>query len=316
MGKTQDGKELRDTLKKKKKKKQTSLLFVKRDTEKEENKGKRKKKRKRSGGKTVAASSNWNALKGKIAPANPKFRGGAKRGRKNDKQAEEKNGASFARGQKRMRCENSTVMSDADAGVLLGKLKAYPAFSGQDNIFALDCEMVGVGHDDRSILARCTVVNGRGEIVFDRHVRPMKGQIVTNYRTWVSGIRAKDIRYGSDALDFRVAQQAVAEIIKGNIVVGHALKNDFSALMMNHSPLLVRDTAKFKPLLRARKQGSFKIKYRPQKLKKLTAEILGVDIQGGEHDSADDARAALLLYYKFRKEWEASLRRKRKAKKR
>ena len=69
------------------------------------------------------------------------------------------------------------------------------------------------------------------------------------------------------------------------------------------------DTGNLAP--QARKQGSFKVKHRPQKLSKLTSEFFGVEIQAGEHDSAEDARAALLLYYKFQKEWEESLKKKK-----
>lgn len=47
-----------------------------------------------------------------------------------------------------------------------------------------------------------------------------------------------------------------------------------------------------------------------QKLQFLLKKELGVDIQEGEHDSIDDARATLLLYKKHRVEWEEELRKK------
>ena len=241
---------------------------------------KKTKKRKKNG------SSNWDKLKSKIAPSSIS----SHRKRKKRKTTTTTNAVSVQR-----------EGNDTD---LVKILRDFPQFDGQDKIFALDCEMVGLGLDDRSILARATLVNSKGDVVFDKHVRPPKGADVINYRTHVSGIRPKDIKWNSDALDFKTAQNQVAAIIKNCIVVGHSLKNDFHALMLTHPPHLTRDTARYKPLLRARKQGSFKVKHRPQKLKKLTKEILGVEIQEGEHDSADDARAALALYYKFRKEWE------------
>lgn len=43
-------------------------------------------------------------------------------------------------------------------------------------------------------------------------------------------------------------------------------------------------------------------------LRDLAAQHLGLVIQQGEHSSVDDARAALLLYKKFSRKWEQSLR--------
>ena len=309
----------------------TMLMSKKKKKKKNDREKKTRSKRKRPGGEETVresatrkrkstrgggVSSNWNAIKNHIAPSNPKFREKLNH-RRQKKQEEDRE---FGRGkgtfEKRGRAgEDFSAVIVSENDILAKTLARHPTFVGQENIYALDCEMVGVGHDDRSILARCTVVDGRGRVVYDKHVKPMKGQTVTNYRTHVSGIRAKDIRWNSDAVDFRTAQREVSDILKSRVVVGHSLKNDFRALMLNHPPNLIRDTAKFKPLLRARKQGSFRVKHRPQKLKKLSKEILGVAIQEGEHDSAADARAALLLYYKYRKEWEQSLKRKYRARK-
>lgn len=49
-------------------------------------------------------------------------------------------------------------------------------------------------------------------------------------------------------------------------------------------------------------------KRRPQALRQLAKKELGLEIQTGEHSSVDDARAALYLYHKVRKEWERAAR--------
>jgi RNA exonuclease 4 len=49
-------------------------------------------------------------------------------------------------------------------------------------------------------------------------------------------------------------------------------------------------------------------KRRPQALRVLAKRELGLDIQAGEHSSVDDARAALYLYHKARREWERAAR--------
>lgn len=57
----------------------------------------------------------------------------------------------------------------------------------------LDCEMVGVGADGkRSALARVTLVDFDGRVVYDEHVRPVER--VTDFRTWVSGVKAKHLK--------------------------------------------------------------------------------------------------------------------------
>lgn len=55
--------------------------------------------------------------------------------------------------------------------------------------------MVGVGPEgSESTLARVSIVNYHGAIVLDRFVRPREK--VTDYRTWVSGVREEDLRSG------------------------------------------------------------------------------------------------------------------------
>ena len=66
-------------------------------------------------------------------------------------------------------------------------------------------------------------LNSHGNVVYQKHVRPLEP--VTDYRTFVSGIRAKDIR-GPLAEDFWKVQKEVSEILKDRILVGHAMHND------------------------------------------------------------------------------------------
>lgn len=43
-------------------------------------------------------------------------------------------------------------------------------------------------------------------------------------------------------------------------------------------------------------------------LKSLTKQLLGIDIQEGEHSSVQDAQAAMRIYKTYKKQWEAYLR--------
>lgn len=56
-------------------------------------------------------------------------------------------------------------------------------------VVALDCEMVGTGPGGRcSELARCSILDYRGNILYDNYVQPSRR--VTNFRTPWSGIRS------------------------------------------------------------------------------------------------------------------------------
>eukprot|EP00897_Mesotaenium_endlicherianum_P010206 jgi/Mesen1/9213/ME000591S08536 len=151
---------------------------------------------------------------------------------------------------------------------------------GLTKVAAMDCEMVGVGVTGaRSILARVCIVNAHGNVVYDKFVAPLEK--VTDYRTFVSGVRASDLRAGRDhgGLDARDTWLQV--------------------LLLSHPKKDIRDTYKYRPL-RELARGS-------RKLKHIAERVLGAAIQAGEHCPADDARAALYVYYKLKKEWEQSL---------
>lgn len=153
----------------------------------------------------------------------------------------------------------------------------------------IDCEMVGVGGDeDRSVLARVSIVNFHGTQVYDSFVRPK--EFVTDWRTHVSGVSTKNM---ATAREFEEVQKDVSDIFEGRILVGHAIKNDLEAMMLSHSKRNIRDTSKFSGF---RKYSNG----RTPSLKKLAKEILGVDIQGGEHSSIEDARATMLLFRKHK----------------
>ena len=178
--------------------------------------------------------------------------------------------------------------------------------SVKSKYIGLDCEMVGLGAEGKqSALARCCLVDFDGVKVYDEFVRPQG--YVTDFRTKWSGIRRKDLRQDK-AISFNDCQQQVAKLINGKILLGHALKNDLSVLMLKHSKSMMRDTAYYKPFMRPheKKKGKFK----SRSLKDLVKEFLKIDIQGGEHDPCEDARSAVMLYRYKMKEWEISLNEK------
>lgn len=62
-----------------------------------------------------------------------------------------------------------------------------------------------VGSGDRgqySLLARVSVVNSHGHVLYDTFVKPQEE--VTDYRTFVSGVRASDLRSGEPLVALRL----------------------------------------------------------------------------------------------------------------
>ncbi|KAK5078205.1 3'-5' exonuclease [Lithohypha guttulata] len=151
---------------------------------------------------------------------------------------------------------------------------------------ALDCEMVGVGpNGQESALARVSIVNFNGEQVYDSYVQPK--EVVMDYRTHVSGIKPSHLNPNT-ARTFEEVQRDVASILKDRVVVGHALKHDFKVLLLDHPVRDIRDTSRHAPYK--------KISGGTPKLSLLASQLLGLEIQSGEHSSLEDARACMLLF--------------------
>jgi RNA exonuclease 4 len=170
----------------------------------------------------------------------------------------------------------------------------------QSRILAMDCEMVGVGQDGlESCLARATLIDFDGVIVYDKFVQP--SQPVTDYRTHVSGISAQDLEH---AITLETCRAQVAELLQNHILVGHALRNDLYALGLYHSWQDTRDTAKYEPFMKHRNEYDQQLW--PRKLRDLAQEHLHYDIQlpGKPHSPYEDALAALDLYKKHWRKWE------------
>jgi len=175
--------------------------------------------------------------------------------------------------------------------------------SNTKSIYALDCEMVGVGGKglystkfwkngtvEHSILARVSIVNQDGTCIYDKYVKPT--QYVTDYRTECSGICQKDMENGEE---FKKVKHEVADILRGNILVGHALRHDLAVLRLEHPPHLTRDTELYTQDPMTGKN---------LRLKDLASRHLQLSIQVGQHNSIEDAQVAMQLYKKFKYQWE------------
>ncbi|XP_065191034.1 uncharacterized protein LOC135822238 [Sycon ciliatum] len=186
---------------------------------------------------------------------------------------------------------NERDSSDLSSSLITGPDKEARKY------IAIDCEFVGVGpNGSKNALARCSIVNHHGHVLYDTFVQPLED--VTDFRTRVSGVRPRDLK---DAPSQSTVLSEVDKLMKGRVLVGHAIKNDLKALYLSHPQRMIRDTQcfdRYKKLVKGGKPG----------LKRLCRLVLNIDIQSGEHSSVEDAQATMKLYRLHRQEFEKDLK--------
>ena len=72
------------------------------------------------------------------------------------------------------------------------------------------------------------MVNSDGSVLMDEYVQPQEA--VTDYRTAVSGILPSHLKEG--AISMQEAQQQVANVLKGRILVGHSVHHDLQVCVL------------------------------------------------------------------------------------
>ncbi|CAA0828131.1 Exonuclease family protein [Striga hermonthica] len=131
---------------------------------------------------------------------------------------------------------------------------------GHSEAVALECEMVGCGSDGSlDVCARVCLVDEHEKPIFHTYVLP---QIpVTDYRYEITGITEDHLR---EAMLLEEVRGKILDILyngesigilrlhggKGRVLVGHGLDHDLDRLKMHYPDLLIRDTAKYPPLMK------------------------------------------------------------------
>ncbi|GAV78725.1 RNase_T domain-containing protein [Cephalotus follicularis] len=165
---------------------------------------------------------------------------------------------------------------------------------------AMDCEMVGGGSDGTlNICARVCLVDKDENLIFHTYVQPWIP--VTNYRYEITGLTEEHLK---DGMPLKEVQEKLMEILydresigtlhggRAKLLVGHGLEHDLDCLRLNYPVQMLRDTAKYLPLMKTN-LVSHSLKY-------LTRTYLGYDIQSGVHDPYEDCVSAMRLYKRIR----------------
>ncbi|KAL9248013.1 hypothetical protein vseg_021379 [Gypsophila vaccaria] len=170
---------------------------------------------------------------------------------------------------------------------------------------AMDCEMVGGGSDGTlNICGRVCLIDEDENLIFHAYVQPRIP--VTDYRSNVTGLTEEHLK---DPMPLKDVQEKILEILyngesigiarldhldggKARLLVGHSLEHDLDCLNMSYPEHLIRDTAKYYPLMKTN-LVSHSLKY-------LTKKYLGYDIQRGVHDPYEDCVSVMRIYKRMR----------------
>ncbi|GLT55268.1 hypothetical protein SLA2020_284060 [Shorea laevis] len=145
------------------------------------------------------------------------------------------------------------------------------------------------------------LIDDSENIIFHTYVKPTYP--VTNYRYETTGIRPEYLR---DAMPIKQVQKKIQDFLcngepmwkirpkngKARILVGHGLDRDLDSLQLEYPATMIRDTAKYPPLMKTSKLSN--------SLKYLTQAYLGYDIHTGIQDTYEDCVATMRLYTRMR----------------
>ncbi|KAJ7589248.1 ribonuclease H-like domain-containing protein [Mycena floridula] len=167
-------------------------------------------------------------------------------------------------------------------------------------VYTMSCITIGAGPGGTiSMLARVAIVDYQGQTVLDTYVVPTLK--VTDYRTATTGIQPSHLT-GGNAVQFSVVQEHVANLLKGNILVGHSLWNDLSVLGIAHPAVNTRDVGLYQPFRNALRSPRQVVG-----LQTLAWQLMQRRCQQQESNPLENARAALDLYRTQQQDWETAI---------
>ncbi|KAI0050656.1 hypothetical protein FA95DRAFT_1513560 [Auriscalpium vulgare] len=149
------------------------------------------------------------------------------------------------------------------------------------------------------MVARVSVTDYEGTVVFDSFVRPTCVHPVSDYRTPETGLQPAHL---AAAPPFAQVQAHVCALLRGKIAVGHALWDFLAATGLRHATRATRDVAAYVPFRRRLRCGR-----QLPPLPVLVNRLMGRNIALGHEHPLENARAALDLFRSVEQTWEASI---------
>ncbi|KAH7104107.1 ribonuclease H-like domain-containing protein [Auriculariales sp. MPI-PUGE-AT-0066] len=161
---------------------------------------------------------------------------------------------------------------------------------------SLCTQHVGIGEGGRTpMVARVSICDFKGDVMIDTFIRPTHE--VVDYRTQLTGLESRHL---VDAIPFSVAQERVAGLLHGKIVIGHQLWFDFAVLNISHLAIDTRDVALFMPFRAALNLPPDDI----IPLQTLVWRLMRRRMGTGYQHPVENARAAADLFRSHIQEWE------------
>ncbi|KAJ7590288.1 hypothetical protein C8J56DRAFT_1140182 [Mycena floridula] len=155
-------------------------------------------------------------------------------------------------------------------------------------IYTMSCITIGAGPGGTiSMLARVAIVDYQGQTVLDTYVIPT---VKNDFHSAFA-----DILGPGNAVQFSVVQEHVANLLKGNILVGHSQWDDLSVLGISHPAVHTRDVGLYQPFRNALRSP------------KHVVELMRRRCQHQESNPLENARAALDLYRTQQQDWETAI---------
>ncbi|KAI0343939.1 hypothetical protein BDW22DRAFT_1419045 [Trametopsis cervina] len=145
------------------------------------------------------------------------------------------------------------------------------------------------------MVARVTMIDYRGFVVYDTYVRPT--QPVSDYRAAQTGLTPYTL---ARAPPFPEVQQRVANLLRDKLLVGYALWEFLSVMGLSHPAIDTRDVALFLPFRRSLRVRATHVVPLVALVNQLLARNIGLH---GEHP-VEHARAAMDLFRSCEKVWE------------
>ncbi|EGC28635.1 hypothetical protein DICPUDRAFT_159911 [Dictyostelium purpureum] len=254
--------------------------------------------------KTAPVNSNWNKIKEKIKNKNSAYQ------KKKETKAKLKSATPYTSTKVE---EVITYIKDFDelcnkyeiepielnSDLVVPSDKELSKINESSSFFSIDCKIIQIEGTNKSALGKICICNQNGEIVYERISKPMEK--IIDCRGKFTGL-TKDI-VNKQGAEFLEIQKQVEKIIRNKIIIGHDLTYDLKALKLVHKKKLLRDATQFPTFFNPETNSE-------DSLKSIVKRELLFSPDKWDISGKRDTVLNVILYKKYKKEWEAFINNK------